>query len=132
MPTYFTFSLPRFTFLIAKLLCLSQNFLWLQDRTLFYTSKKHVGVVVLCCWSPNLSSIFLSPWEGLEKSRCWQAQASCQLVHLSLHGLLLFGVTVQVRFRVCQRDQFFFYCWLHTHAHHTVQVYTNMYCYLFW
>lgn len=65
-----------------------------------------VGVVVLCYWSQHLSSTFKAsavPESAQKKRRCWQAQASCQLVHLSLHGLLLLGVTVQVRFRICQQ-----------------------------
>lgn len=50
-----------------------------------------------------------------KKRRCWQAQASCQLVYLSLHELLLLGVSVQVRFRICQRDEFSFHCRVLTH-----------------
>lgn len=60
---------------------------------------------------------FVCPWECLEKWRYWQAQASSQLVHLSIHGPLLLRVTIQVRFRICQRVWFSFHSWLHTHIH---------------
>lgn len=62
------------------------------------------GSVLLVSASQQHRESFVGSWECGEKRRRWQARAICQLVRLSLHGLLLLGVTVQVRFRICQQE----------------------------
>lgn len=104
VPSSFSHFELHASFLITSLLKAAELYVSVSAGPNINSSETRVGAVVLRCWSQHLSSTFKALSVPESTLRREDVQAACQLVRLFLHGPLLLGVTVQVRFRIRRQE----------------------------